>query len=53
MQDATPADLERCDGVCIICREDMSAEARNKKLPCGHVFHLHCLRCVLPSAMEG
>ena len=44
-QEATPEDLERCDGVCIICREDMAAGTRNKRLPCGHVFHLHCLRC--------
>ncbi|KAJ8598672.1 hypothetical protein CTAYLR_003087 [Chrysophaeum taylorii] len=38
--DATPEDLER-DRVCIICRETMDA---GKKLPCGHVFHLSCLR---------
>lgn len=43
--DATPADLERCDGICIICREEMVAAGLNKKLHCGHVFHLHCLRC--------
>lgn len=43
-QEATPEDLERCDGVCIICREDMAPATRNKRLPCGHVFHLHCLR---------
>jgi hypothetical protein len=32
-------------GICIICREDMAPEGRNKRLPCSHVFHLHCLRC--------
>lgn len=29
------------DATCIICREEMSAA---KKLPCGHFFHVHCLR---------
>lgn len=43
--DATPEDLARCDGICIICREEMVAAGLNKKLHCGHVFHLHCLRC--------
>lgn len=31
----------RSDATCIICREEMSAA---KKLPCGHLFHIHCLR---------
>lgn len=44
--DATAQDLARCDGICIICREEMSQQGLNKKLHCGHVFHLHCLRCV-------
>jgi E3 ubiquitin-protein ligase synoviolin len=42
--DATPEDLARCDGTCIICREEMTPSTQNKKLPCGHVFHLTCLR---------
>lgn len=42
--DAAPEDLARCDGTCIICREEMSQGGSNKKLPCGHVFHLPCLR---------
>ncbi|GAX73837.1 hypothetical protein CEUSTIGMA_g1287.t1 [Chlamydomonas eustigma] len=42
--DATADDLQRSDGVCIICREEMTASGSNKKLFCGHVFHLHCLR---------
>ena len=42
--DATAEDLARCDNVCIICREDMQPATRNKKLNCGHVFHMHCLR---------
>ena len=41
---ATEEDLARCDGICIICREEMVATGRNKKLPCSHVFHTHCLR---------
>jgi E3 ubiquitin-protein ligase synoviolin len=44
--DATAQDLARCDGICIICREEMAQQGLNKKLHCGHVFHLHCLRCV-------
>ncbi|CAM6105159.1 unnamed protein product [Calypogeia fissa] len=39
--DATPEELTRSDATCIICREEMSAA---KKLPCGHLFHIHCLR---------
>ena len=42
--DATVEDLERSDNICIICREEMIATSRNKKLSCSHVFHLHCLR---------
>ena len=39
--DATPAELAQMDRTCIICREDMESA---KKLPCGHMFHFHCLR---------
>ncbi|MCO5581340.1 hypothetical protein L7F22_035221 [Adiantum nelumboides] len=39
--DATPEELGRGDATCIICREEMVAA---KKLPCGHFFHVHCLR---------
>ncbi|KIY48035.1 hypothetical protein FISHEDRAFT_44057 [Fistulina hepatica ATCC 64428] len=49
------------DHTCIICREEMSlpdpgaAQPRQneglnttpKKLPCGHIFHFHCLRAWL------
>jgi len=31
----------RSDATCIICREEM---ATAKKLLCGHLFHVHCLR---------
>tara|TARA_B100000085_G_scaffold16448_1_gene14200 strand:+ start:176 stop:2152 length:1977 start_codon:yes stop_codon:yes gene_type:complete len=46
--DSTADDLSTGDDVCIICRENMEADAQGgnkpKKLPCGHSFHLHCLR---------
>ncbi|GLI63659.1 hypothetical protein VaNZ11_006696 [Volvox africanus] len=41
---ATAEDLRRSDGVCIICREEMTEVGANKRLFCGHVFHVHCLR---------
>lgn len=31
----------RSDATCIICREEMTTA---KKLVCGHLFHVHCLR---------
>jgi len=37
---ATPEELRNAE-TCIVCREEMR-EA--KKLPCGHILHLHCLR---------
>lgn len=40
-ENATPEELENCHNICSICRESME-EA--KKLPCGHIFHLVCLR---------
>jgi E3 ubiquitin-protein ligase synoviolin len=47
--DATEAELANSDRVCIICREEMSTETaqlndKPKKLPCGHIFHLKCLK---------
>jgi E3 ubiquitin-protein ligase synoviolin len=56
---ATAEELsDESDKTCIICREEMvaagvDATAPNpadgpnmtpKKLPCGHIFHFHCLR---------
>ncbi|XP_046849240.1 E3 ubiquitin-protein ligase synoviolin B-like isoform X2 [Xenia sp. Carnegie-2017] len=40
--DATPEELANGDNVCIICREEMTGQA--KKLPCNHIFHVSCLR---------
>ncbi|KAL8518589.1 hypothetical protein ACS0TY_009807 [Phlomoides rotata] len=39
--DATPEELNASDATCIICREEMTTA---KKLICGHIFHVHCLR---------
>lgn len=39
--DATPEELNASDATCIICREEMTTA---KKLRCGHLFHVHCLR---------
>lgn len=41
---ATAADLDRGDRMCIVCREDMEVEMSPKRLPCGHCFHLDCLK---------
>ncbi|XP_066377185.1 ERAD-associated E3 ubiquitin-protein ligase HRD1-like isoform X2 [Miscanthus floridulus] len=38
--DATAEELN-ADATCIICREEMTTA---KKLLCGHLFHVHCLR---------
>ena len=51
-ENPTPADISEDQGgdpTCIICREEMTIEQLNrgnqlKKLPCGHAFHVHCLR---------
>ncbi|CAE6481537.1 unnamed protein product [Rhizoctonia solani] len=56
--DALPAEMEALgDRTCIICREEMVSRGAAgvgavtggpnttpKKLPCGHIFHFHCLR---------
>lgn len=39
--DATAEELNVSDATCIICREEMVTA---KKLLCGHLFHVHCLR---------
>ncbi|KAL6581298.1 hypothetical protein OROMI_007221 [Orobanche minor] len=39
--DATSEELNSSDATCIICREEMTIA---KKLLCGHLFHVHCLR---------
>ncbi|KAK6601283.1 hypothetical protein H4I96_06624 [Botrytis cinerea] len=49
-EDATVEDIQRED-TCIICREEMrpwpgtvNERTRPKKLPCGHILHLGCLK---------
>lgn len=39
-EDATVEELATA-GNCLVCREEMD---KGKKLPCGHIFHLDCLR---------
>uniref|UniRef100_A0A8R7V417 RING-type E3 ubiquitin transferase n=2 Tax=Triticum urartu TaxID=4572 RepID=A0A8R7V417_TRIUA len=39
--DATADELNVSDVTCIICREETTIA---KKLLCGHLFHVHCLR---------
>ena len=39
--DATEEEIASGDATCIICRDDMTSA---KKLPCGHIYHHHCLR---------
>ncbi|XP_061944455.1 ERAD-associated E3 ubiquitin-protein ligase HRD1B-like [Populus nigra] len=39
--DATAEEIDASDATCIICREEMTTA---KKLLCGHLFHVHCLR---------
>lgn len=53
---ATAQELLETDNVCIICREEMVGttvingqvihppSGLSKKLPCGHIFHVSCLR---------
>jgi E3 ubiquitin-protein ligase synoviolin len=53
---ATTQELLETDNVCIICREEMVGttvingqvihppSGLSKKLPCGHIFHVSCLR---------
>ncbi|KAK3283990.1 hypothetical protein CYMTET_8333 [Cymbomonas tetramitiformis] len=48
--DATPEEIVRSDAICIICREEMTSA---KKLPCGHLFHTHCLRSWLERQQQA
>ncbi|KZV41418.1 hypothetical protein F511_12146 [Dorcoceras hygrometricum] len=49
LPDATLEDLRAYDDECAICREPM---AKAKKLPCGHLFHLACLRSWLDQGLS-
>ena len=39
--DATDEEIEEVN-ICIICRDNL--HVGSKKLPCGHIFHLDCLK---------
>lgn len=36
-------ELERYNDLCIVCREDL-VNRDCRKLPCGHIYHLSCLK---------
>lgn len=44
----TEEQLQASDRVCIVCRDEMDLSSgqsfKPKRLPCGHMFHLACLR---------
>jgi E3 ubiquitin-protein ligase synoviolin len=42
-ENATPEEIA-ANGNCLVCREDLTPGQSCKKLSCGHVFHLECLR---------
>lgn len=48
LPDATQEELHAYDDECAICKEPM---ARAKRLPCGHLFHLSCLRSWLDQGL--
>merc|ERR1719221_83370 len=41
--DATDEEIEQNEH-CVICRDSLFEGAKPKKLPCGHIFHIDCLR---------
>lgn len=41
--DATDAEIEQNEH-CVICRDSLFEGSKPKKLPCGHIFHIDCLR---------
>ncbi|KAF9685676.1 hypothetical protein SADUNF_Sadunf03G0079100 [Salix dunnii] len=49
LPDATSEELRAYDNECAICREPM---AKAKRLHCGHLFHLACLRSWLDQGLN-
>lgn len=47
--DATPEELSG-GPLCVVCREELRTSV--KKLPCGHLFHVNCLRGWLEQTQE-
>jgi E3 ubiquitin-protein ligase synoviolin len=41
--DATAEELAASDTTCIVCMEEMTPPGP-KRLPCGHILHVGCLR---------
>lgn len=41
--DATDAEIEQNEH-CVICRDSLFEGSKPKKLHCGHIFHIDCLR---------
>jgi len=41
--DPTDAEIEANEH-CVICRDSLFEGSKPKKLPCGHIFHIDCLR---------
>jgi len=41
--DATDEEIEQNEH-CVICRDSLFEGSKPKKLPCGHIFHIDCLR---------
>eukprot|EP00931_Biecheleriopsis_adriatica_P101707 TRINITY_DN76793_c0_g1_i1.p1 TRINITY_DN76793_c0_g1~~TRINITY_DN76793_c0_g1_i1.p1 ORF type:complete len:595 (-),score=117.51 TRINITY_DN76793_c0_g1_i1:94-1878(-) len=41
--DATDEEIEENEH-CVICRDSLFEGSRPKKLPCGHIFHIDCLK---------
>ncbi|GJP77346.1 hypothetical protein CLOP_g7755 [Closterium sp. NIES-67] len=48
--DASPAQITAFADDCAICREPLSSA---KRLPCGHLFHLSCLRSWLEHGSQA
>ncbi|KAM0980125.1 hypothetical protein ACFX2I_015809 [Malus domestica] len=42
--DASPHSSGKGDSKCIICQEEYEADDEMGKLPCGHNFHLQCIK---------
>jgi len=41
LPEVTQEDVENVDSTCLICLHEIT---HGKKIPCGHIFHLNCLK---------
>jgi len=46
--DATAEEIQS-NNLCVVCWDEMTSA---KKLPCGHIFHMHCLRSWLQESVS-